>query len=611
MDEFRETLSPLFLCAWSQLDFAAGSRDASRPRPTQVVVVWCGAVCAGVEAHLAKESNPRLLVEAAAMGVIGALAAQVFAWALQSCEHLFLTLLAGYRPPALPGEGGILAQEIGPHGLWLIPLVTTLGGLLSGLLVYTFAPEAEGHGTDTVVKAFHRTAGFIRARVSPLKLVASAITIGSGGAAGREGPTALIGAGIGSTYATVFGHRRDEERSLLVLMGMAAGLSAIFRSPIGAAFFAVEVLYASMEFESGALLYTMLASIVAYGINGFFVGWQPLFNFPAGQTRLGLLNYAWLGVLGCASGLIATLLPMVFYRLRDGFRTLPFPPALNPAIGGLGVGLIALKFPQVLGGGYGWIQEAMDGRLAVQLLAILIFLKILAFALTVSSGGSGGVFAPALFVGAMLGGLLSSLVHLPAAIFVVVGMVAVFGAAARVPIAALVMVTEMTGGYQLLPAAGFAVLLSYLVQTQLSSRLKYNSLYEAQVLGRFQTPARYVENVQLALSVLGKGKVPKGAKIGHLDLVALLDSGMPVNLPGRRQLKVGVLHAESDLVGKTIQDCYAMAKDATLEIFAILRNGHALLPKPETRLQKDDRLLVIESGRAETLMARHLRPVKR
>ena len=209
-----------------------------------------------------------------------------------------------------PKKAASCNNIIGPHGLWLIPLATTLGGLISGLLVYNIAPEAEGHGTDTVVKAFHRAGGFIRARVAPLKLVASAITIGSGGSAGREGPTALIGAGVGSIYATVLGHRRDEERGLLVLMGMAAGLSAIFRSPIGAAFFAVEVLYGNMEFEAGALLYTMLASIVAYGVNGFFVGWQPLFYFPSGQTVLHPLNYAWFGVLGAASGLIATLLPV-------------------------------------------------------------------------------------------------------------------------------------------------------------------------------------------------------------------------------------------------------------------------------------------------------------
>lgn len=323
------------------------------------------------------------------LGVVGALAAQLFTWALRICERFFLTWLAGYQPPGLPQEGGVLEQVVGTHGLWLIPLATTLGGLISGWLVYTFAPEAEGHGTDTVVKSFHRTGGFIRARVAPLKLIASAITIGSGGSAGREGPTALIGAGVGSIYATALGHRRDEERRLLVLMGMAAGLSAIFRSPIGSAFFAIEVLYGSMEFEAGALLYTMLSSIVAYGINGFFVGWQPLFYFPTSQTALRPLNFVWFGVLGVGSGLIATLLPVVFYRLRDAFRALPTPASLNPALGGLGVGMIALKYPQILGGGYGWIQEAIDGHLALQLLAILVLLKILAFSLTVSSGGSG------------------------------------------------------------------------------------------------------------------------------------------------------------------------------------------------------------------------------
>lgn len=558
---------------------------------------------------MVKEGEPRLLAEAVILGVVGALAAQLFTWALGICQRFFLGWIAGYRPPALPQEGGVLTQAIGPHGLWLIPLSTTLGGLLSGILVYSFAPEAEGHGTDTVVKAFHRTGGFIRARVAPLKLVASAITIGSGGSAGREGPTALIGAGVASIYATVLGHRRDEDRNLLVLMGMAGGLSAIFRSPIGAAFFAIEVLYGSMEFEAEALLYTMLASIVAYGVNGLFVGWQPLFYFPHGEKILPPLGYAWFGVLGVASGLIATLLPVAFYSLRDGFRALPFPAFMNPAIGGLGVGLIALKFPQVLGGGYGWIQDAMDGHLLLHLLAILIFLKIVAFALTVSSGGSGGVFAPTLFVGAMLGGLLASLAHLPAGTFVVVGMAAVFGAAARVPIASLVMVTEMTNGYQLLPAAAFAVLTSYLVQTQLSSNLKYKSLYEAQVPGRAQSPTRYVENVQLALRLLEAGQIPKNAKLGHLDLVALLDSGIPVNMPGRRQLNVGVLRPESALVGQTIASYDRAAGDKDFEIAAILRDGNVVLPSPDTVLQQNDRLLVIASSQAQKHITEHLAPV--
>jgi len=561
------------------------------------------------EDELVRESEPRLLAEALGFGVVGALAAQAFAWSLHLCARVFLVGIAGYTPPGLPAEGGVLRQSVGPHGLWLIPVATTLGGLLSGLLVYSFAPEAEGHGTDTVVKAYHRAGGFIRARVAPLKLVASAITIGSGGSAGREGPTALIGAGIGSIYATL-GHRNDEQRSLLVLMGMAAGLSAIFRSPVGAAFFAIEVLYGNMEFESEALLYTMLASVVAYGLNGLFVGWKPLFYFPEGQRHPSAFGYAWFGVLGIAGGLIATLLPVVFYRLRDLFRSLPVPAAINPAIGGFGVGLLALAFPQILGGGYGSIQQAINGEMAAKLLLALLFLKILAFALTVSSGGSGGVFAPTLYVGAMLGSLLASVVHLPSGAFAVVGMLAVFGAAARVPIASLVMVTEMTGGYQLLPAAAFAVLLSYLVQTRLSANLKYQSLYEAQVPGRAQSPARYVENVELALRLLGTRALPRTAKVGHLDLVTLLDSGVPIEIRGRKRLDVGVLRPESSLVGKTIQDCYKTAGEGTLEIIGIVREGDIVLPTPGTVLQEHDRLMIIGSRQAEARIAEHISPLE-
>jgi len=543
------------------------------------------------------------------LGVIGALAAQLFTWALRLCARIFLIGIAGYHLPGLPQEGGALRQVIGPHGLWLVPVATTLGGLVSGVLVYTWAPEAEGHGTDTVVKAFHRAGGFIRSRVAPLKLVASAITIGSGGSAGREGPTALIGAGIGSIYATLT-HCSDEEREVIVLSGMAAGLSAVFRSPIGAAFFAIEVLYSGVDFESRSLLYTMLASVVAYGVNGLFVGWQPLFYFPPAPGKIAALDYAWLGVLAVAASLVATLLPEVFYRLRDVFRSLPFPPAFNPALGGLMVGLIAIKFPQVLGGGYGWIQEAIDGRLAIKLLVALLFLKVLAFACTVSSGGSGGVFAPTLFVGAMLGGFLSSVSHLPSAMFVVLGMTATFGAAARVPIASMMMVTEMTGGYRLLPPAAFVVLLSYLIQNVLSARLKYKSLYEAQVPGRAQSPARYVENVQLALNLLANRQLPRAAKIGHLDLVAVLNSGVPVQMPGGRELSVGALRPESPMVGKTIGDWRKAEGGRWPQVIAILRKGNMMLPQKDTILQKSDSILTVGSSRARKLIAEQLAPLQ-
>jgi CIC family chloride channel protein len=283
---------------------------------------------------------------------------------------------------------------------------------------------------------------------------------------------------------------------------------------------------------------------------------------------------------------------------------------LNPAIGGLGVGLIALKFPQVLGGGYGWIQEAIDGRLALKLLLVLLFLKMVAFACTVSSGGSGGVFAPTLFVGAMLGGAVAAVAHLPTAMFVVLGMLTTFGAAARVPIASMLMVTEMTGGYRLLPPAAFAVLLSYLVQTQFSAHLKYKSLYEAQVPGRAQSPARYVENVQLALQLLSTQRVPNAGSIGHLDLVTLLDSGLPIKMPGRKELSVGVLRPESSFVGKTIQSCYEAAAGTSLEVIAILRDGEVLLPQSDAVLRENDRLLIIGSSKARSRIAEHFIPLE-
>jgi CIC family chloride channel protein len=165
------------------------------------------------------------------LGIIGGLSAQLFTSMLRLSQKIFLVWLAGYRPPGLPEEGGVLREVIGPHGLWLVPVATTLGGLISGALVYGLAPETEGHGTDTVVKALHWTGGIIRARVAPVKMLASAITIGSGGSAGREGPTALIAAGFGSVYAKVL-HRPERERRLLVLMGWRLGflLSSVHRS---------------------------------------------------------------------------------------------------------------------------------------------------------------------------------------------------------------------------------------------------------------------------------------------------------------------------------------------------------------------------------------------
>ena len=548
------------------------------------------------------------MLDTVLLGIVGALSAQLFTFILRLSQTFFLTWMAGYRAPGLPEEGGVLQEVVGPHGLLLIPLAITVGGLISGVLVYTFAPEAEGHGTDTAVKAFHHTGGLIRARVPLLKMVASAITIGSGGAAGREGPTALISAGIGSLYASL-SRRSDDERRLLVLVGMAAGLSAIFRSPIGTAFFAIEVLYRDMEFDAAALFYTMLASVVAYVINGLFVGWQPLFHIPANLPAPDFSAYAWYAALGATSGVIATLLPVVFYGMRDLFQALPLPPHVKPALGALAVGLIALALPQVLGGGYGWIQEAINGRLPVMILLVLLFAKMLAFAFTVSSGGSGGVFAPSLYVGAMLGGFLAELFHVAPAPFVIVGMAAVFGGAARVPIATLLMVTEMTGGYHLLVPAALAVLLSYFVQSILCAPLKYKSLYESQVEGRADSPAHHEEHMRIGLNLLAKAHVPAPTAIGRLDLLSLLKSGIPVDLPDGQQLSLGVLRPESRWVGTPVDSGAPKSIHDGAEIIAIFRGGHLLLGDPRIVLQAQDQVMFVAAPTALPELAKELAPV--
>ena len=551
------------------------------------------------------EDKPRLLLDSVILGIVGALSAQLFVWMLRLSDRIFLGWIAGYHPPALPQDGGVLREVVGPHGLWLVPVATTLGGLISGALVYGLAPEAEGHGTDTVVRALHWTGGIIRARVAPIKMLASAITIGSGGSAGREGPTALIAAGFGSIYSNLL-HRPERERRFLVLMGMAAGLSAIFRSPIGTALFSVEVLYGGMDVEADALIYCMLAAIVAYAVNAWFVGWQSLFQVPFHPNATHISDYGWYVALGAASGVLATILPEVFYRTRDAFAALRVPTWTKPAIGGLGVGLIALRLPQVLGGGYGWIQEAIDGHMALRLLLILLVAKILAFSLTVSSGGSGGVFAPSLFVGAMLGGVFASVFnHAPSGL-VIVGMAAVFGGAARVPIATLLMVAEMTGGYQLLVPAGLAVMLSFVIQYKLSSYCKYRSLYEAQVAERADSPAHRAELVQIALRVLNQGNLSLPPNLTHLHVAALLQEGVALDLPDGSQLTVGALRPESPWVGKEIQYRTLSEPIANSRIVAVLRGKSVMIARPQTVLQPGDRILIVASPQAQTELIKHL-----
>ena len=423
------------------------------------------------------------------MGVVAGFGALLFNLLLAWANSGFMLHMAGYQMPIAGGEGPIVPLTE-PTRRWMLFLVPAIGGLLSGMLVYTFAPEAEGHGTDAVVDAFHRMRGIIRARVPLIKTLASALTIGSGGSAGREGPIAQIGAGFGSELAT-FLKATDRERRLLMLAGAAGGLGAVFRAPLGGAFFVTEVLYRDTEIESSALVPAFIGSITAYSVYCAVTGrWGAIFTVPQLNFNrpLELVFYGALGLICALAGIVHV---KFFYGVRDHvFRRLPIPNHIKPAIGGLAVGAIGYFLPQVLGMGYGWAQLAIDGQLPLRLALLIVIMKIAVTGLTIGSGGSGGVFAPSMVIGACLGGTMGALLHawMPSVVvqptaYVLVGMAGFFAGVSKAPIATLIMVSEMATGYGLLTPLMLTTGVAYLFTPR---RI---SIYEKQVDSRADSPA--------------------------------------------------------------------------------------------------------------------------
>jgi chloride channel protein, CIC family len=406
---------------------------------------------------------PKWLVLGAMLGVIAGLGTVLFYEALRLATHFFLEFLAGYHQPNPAGEGGGTG-DAGYARPWAIPLVVVLGALLAGFVVFTWAPEAEGHGTDAAIDAFHKNPHGIQVRVVIVKIVASALTIGSGGAGGREGPTAQISAGFGSLLARVL-HLSAEDGRIAIAVGVGSGIGAMFGAPLGGAVLAADVVYRD-DFEAEALLPGLFSSVVAWAIFGAFFGYRPLFTIPSYHFT-NPVQLAWFAVLGIVCGFLGLLYSKSFYGLTALSRRLRFTKKLRPAAGAACVGLIALALPQVLGTGAGWIQEGLSGRLDNLPLIIVIalpFARILATSLSIGTGGSGGVFGPGLVIGAFTGLAVWRLllpivtgVGTDPAPFIVIGMMALFGAIARAPVANMLLVAQMTGNISLLGPAMIAV----------------------------------------------------------------------------------------------------------------------------------------------------------
>ncbi|MFW5739174.1 MAG: chloride channel protein [Myxococcota bacterium] len=436
----------------------------------------------------------RLIAYSVVVGFVSGFGAVGFFYALEWFTHVCFVQGAGVEVVAPAGERLFDDATPGPYRQWLFFLLPVLGGLVSGLIVYTWAPEAEGHGTDAMIDAFHRKRGVIRARVPFLKAIATIATLGTGGSAGREGPIAQIGAGFGSWIGRKFGLTVRERRALL-LAGTAGGLGAIFRSPLGGALTAVEVLYRE-DFESEALLPSIVSSVTAYAVFSSVFGYDRIFALPEDFAFRNPVELSLYAVLGLVCIPVGILYIKVFYGARDKvFRRIPLPKHVLPMIGGLGIGLLGLLLPGVYGGGWGQIQLALFGQVSLGLMLALAAGKILATSLTIGSGGSGGVFGPTLFIGGMLGGAVGLIGHRffpdivtqPGA-YVLVGMAAFFAGVANAPLGVLLMVCEMTGGYDLI-----APLL--LVSTIALLFTRRYSIYEKQVKDKFHSDAHLADRV--------------------------------------------------------------------------------------------------------------------
>ncbi len=460
------------------------------------------------------------LVLGAAIGVVAGLGAILFYTALQVGTHLFLSDLAGYHIPTPGGEGNAPGSS-GFARPWAIPLVVGLGGLISGLLIFTWAPEAEGHGTDAAIEAFHRNPRGIRLRAVAVKIVASAVTIGSGGSGGREGPTAQISAGFGSLLARTLDLSPDDGR-LAVAVGIGSGIGAIFSAPLGGAVLAADILYRD-DFEFAALFPGLVASVIAYLIFGAVEGYRSLFTVSGGYHFSSPGQLLWFAVIGIAAGLIGLLYAKGFYRVVALNARLPFSRKLRPALGGLLVGSIALALPEVLGTGYGWVQKGLGpSLLAIPLYAVLLlpFARILATSLSIGTGGSGGVFGPGMVIGAFTGAAVWRVLepfapfvpHDPAS-FVVVGMMACFGGIARAPLAVMLMVAEMTGTISLLVPAMVAVAIATFIVRRFD-----DSIYRSQLRTRADSPA---QRLQFGLPLLGGIQV---STVASEPLVIVRDS---------------------------------------------------------------------------------------
>lgn len=385
---------------------------------------------------------------------------------------------------SFPGDKSLLENIM--DAPWYVKLlIPMIGGLIVGPLIYFFAPEAKGHGVPEVMQSILLRGGVIRPRVAIVKALASAITIGTGGSVGREGPIIQIGSSLGSTVGQFF---KIPSRRLKTLVGCgaAAGIAAAFNAPIAGALFAVEIIL--MDFAVAQFSPIVIASVMATVVSHSFEGNFAAFQVPSYQL-VSPYEIGFYFILGALSGVVSYIFIKVLYYSEEIFdeKLTQIPEWVKPVTGGFAIGAIALYFPEVMGVGYDSINNALHGNMLWYLAFALIFIKIIATALTLGSGGSGGIFAPSLFMGATLGAFFGSFVHqyfpditaTPGA-YALVAMGGLVAGTTRAPITAIIIVFELTKDYNII----LPLMVTCIISTILSSKLSHESIYTLKLLLR-------------------------------------------------------------------------------------------------------------------------------
>ena len=423
---------------------------------------------------------------AIAIGIAGAFGAVVFRLLIRTFQGFFFEGTGGV---AAVYEEGLLAEAGDPREVaqtldaWRLVLIPAVGGLIVGPLVWFFAREAKGHGVPEVMEAVALRGGVMRPRIVMVKTLASALSIGSGGSVGREGPIVQIGSAIGSVIGQWLNVPTRQLRTI-VGCGAAAGIAATFNAPIAGALFAVEVIVG--DFAVTQFSPIVISAVVATVVSRYFLGNHPAFAVPEYEVG-GPLELLPFMLVGLAAGLVGHAFVRTLYGTEDMFAKIPIPEWSKAAVGGLMIGGIAIQFPHILGVGYTTITEALTGQLPIAMLGILLAIKIISTSITVGSGGSGGVFAPSLFLGAMTGGLFGQLMEMwfpefssESGLYALVTMGAVVAATTHAPLSAIIIIFELTQQIDVIPP----VMAASVVSSLLAMRLSRDSIYTMKLMRR-------------------------------------------------------------------------------------------------------------------------------